>query len=96
MITLVNKLTARGHFSVQQQQWRCCCLADCTFCRVPFSPSLCTADTDPLRLNDSMKSFPSGHAQLAVCSAVFLSLYLARRLAGPVRLVGQYNTVLCS
>ena len=69
-------------------------MADCALCRVPFSPSLCTADTDPLRLNDSMKSFPSGHAQLAVCSAVFLSLYLARRLAGPARLVGHYNIVL--
>jgi len=50
---------------------------------VLFDLSLCLnsneAGSSLPRVNDSMKSFPSGHAQLAMCAASFFTVYVYRR-----------------
>ena len=61
-----------------------------------FDPSLCQStfeDDEDWRLTDSMRSFPSGHSQMALCCAAFFSLYLQKRLTSsslkPLRLATQ-------
>ena len=60
---------------------------------VTFAPSMCQAtfeDDEDWRLTDSMRSFPSGHSQMAFCCAAFLCLYLQKRLtSSPLKLVSQ-------
>ena len=50
------------------------------FRNVVFNISLCEkafeAGTSLLRVNDSMKSFPSGHSQLALFAALFIIVSL--------------------
>merc|ERR1712106_1079993 len=50
---------------------------------VLFDISLCEkaleAGTSLLRVNDSMKSFPSGHSQLALFAALFVIVYISKR-----------------
>jgi len=49
---------------------------------VIFSPSLCLSqDSDSHSLLDAMKSFPSGHAQLAAFTAAFLIVYFQKRVS---------------
>ena len=44
----------------------------CNFSNIKINASFCqTSENDFLALSDSMKSFPSGHAQLAFCCAAF-------------------------
>lgn len=45
---------------------------------VQFNMSLCQAEDDQKRINDAMKSFPSGHTQLSCFSAVFTIVSLER------------------
>ena len=49
--------------------------------KVKFDISLCQNydDTNYNVIADSMKSFPSGHSQLALCCAVYFMVYLQRR-----------------
>ena len=60
---------------------------------VTFDPSLCQStfeDGEDWRLTDSMRSFPSGHSQMAFCCAAFVTLYLQKRLTSSLlRLVTQ-------
>eukprot|EP00091_Calanus_sinicus_P017472 TRINITY_DN37772_c0_g1_i1.p1 TRINITY_DN37772_c0_g1~~TRINITY_DN37772_c0_g1_i1.p1 ORF type:complete len:215 (-),score=47.39 TRINITY_DN37772_c0_g1_i1:40-660(-) len=46
---------------------------------VMFDLSICQTDSSLLLVNDSMKSFPSGHSQLALFAAVFVIVYLNTR-----------------
>merc|ERR1711971_960092 len=48
---------------------------------VPFEISMCTAEVEERRLHDSMKSFPSGHAQLSCFAAVFVMVYVSKRVS---------------
>jgi len=48
---------------------------------VQFDISMCTSEVDERRLHDSMKSFPSGHAQLSCFAAVFVMVYVGRRVS---------------
>ena len=57
---------------------------------VTFDPSLCQStfeDGEDWRLTDSMRSFPSGHSQMAFCCAAFFTLYLQKRLASSLKLL---------
>jgi len=48
---------------------------------VLFNISMCTAEVEERRLHDSMKSFPSGHAQLSCFTAVFVMVYVSKRVS---------------
>jgi len=48
---------------------------------VQFDISVCTSEVGERRLHDSMKSFPSGHAQLSCFAAVFVMVYVGRRVS---------------
>jgi len=72
--------TPRPHFlDTCQPDWN---KIDCTR-TVLFDSSICTTDKSTeaslLRLNDSMKSFPSGHAQIAMFASAFTYVYLSKR-----------------
>ena len=62
-----------------------------------FDPTLCHStfeNGEDWRLTDSMRSFPSGHSQMAFCCAAFSCLYLHKRLtSSPLKLVTQAVTV---
>merc|ERR1711971_260759 len=75
--------TPRPHFfSTCQPDWsRISCEGQGL---VTFDSSLCQStfeDGEDWRLTDSMRSFPSGHSQMAFCCAAFFTLYLQKRLA---------------
>jgi len=68
---------------------------------IEFSPTLCSGATGgfddakdtigvPNKIYDVMKSFPSGHAQVATFSAAFLIIYLQTRLGTTYSLVWKH------
>ena len=92
--------TPRPHFfSTCQPDWsRISCEGQGL---VTFDSSLCQSifeDGEDWRLTDSMRSFPSGHSQMAFCCAAFFGLYLQKRLTASslktLRLVTQAMLVI--
>jgi len=60
---------------------------------VKFDISLCHEDVDVKKVNDAMKSFPSGHAQLSWFASVFVIVYLTHRV-GPASSLGRSSMLI--
>jgi len=64
---------------------------------IQFSITLCQSGQSTKAIYDAMKSFPSGHAQLACFSAAFASVYIFYRVVGTYSRLWKYwlQLVVC-